>query len=69
MKFYFPFENNVLSLFRYVLVKRHFPLISPFTDNTQIISLDFPRFHLHHSLREKKDVISAKSLKLVKLDE
>ena len=34
----------------------------------QIISLDFQRFHLHHLLRKKKDVSSAKSLKLVKFD-
>ena len=67
MKFYFPFENNVLSLFRYALVKRYFPLISPFTDNTQIISLDFVKIsHASFTTGEKRCNIS-KEFKISKI--
>ena len=60
-------KNEFLSLFGYVWVKRHFPLISSFTGNRQIL-VRFSNVSLASFTEEKRGVSSAKSLKLLKLD-
>ena len=51
--FRFPWENNFMSLFGYIWVKRHLPLINPFAN--------FDEIRIHNLCRKQRIIYGRKS--------